>query len=107
MRPPKGFALYFGAAEHIFTKRLLYIVLLDEHGLAASILSNERYGSGPISMSTAAGEALLLLGAGHCCIPLLLLRSNSSSAFRRFVFLARTPVLTQFPVQQTTPPGAV
>jgi hypothetical protein len=27
-------------------------------------LSNERYGSGPISMSTAAGEALLLLGAG-------------------------------------------
>jgi hypothetical protein len=50
---------------------------------------------------------LLLLGAGHCCIPLLLLRSNSSSAFRRFVFLARTPVLTQFPVQQTTPPEAV
>jgi len=64
MRPPKGFALNFGAAEHIFTERLLYIVLLDEYGLAASILSNERYGSGPISMSTAAGEALLLLGAG-------------------------------------------
>ena len=64
MRPPKGFALYFGAAEHIFTERLLHIVLMDEHGLAASILSNERYGSGPISMRTAPMEALLLLGAG-------------------------------------------
>ena len=64
MRPPKGFALYFGAAEHIFTERLLYIVLLDEHGLAASILSNERYGSGPISMSTAARETQRLLSAG-------------------------------------------
>jgi hypothetical protein len=64
MRPPKGFALYFGAASHIKTQSLLYIALMDEHGLAASILSNERYGSGPISMSTAASEALLLLGAG-------------------------------------------
>jgi hypothetical protein len=64
MRPPKGFALYFGAAAHIVTERLLHIALMDEHGLAASILSNERYGSGPISMSTAASEALLLLGAG-------------------------------------------
>lgn len=64
MRPPKGFALNFGAAEHIVTERLLHIVLMDEQGLAASILSNERYGSGPISMSTAAGEAVRLLGAG-------------------------------------------
>jgi hypothetical protein len=64
MRPPKGFALYFGAAEHIVTEPLLHIVLMDEQGLAASILSNERYGSGPISMGTAASEALLLLGAG-------------------------------------------
>jgi hypothetical protein len=64
MRPPKGFALNFGAAEHIVTERLLHIVLMDEQGLAASILSNERYGSGPISMSTAAGEAVRLLSAG-------------------------------------------
>jgi hypothetical protein len=69
MRPPKGFALNFGAAEHIVTTTLLHIVLMHEQGRgeqgrAASILSNERYGSGPISMSTAASEALLLLGAG-------------------------------------------
>jgi hypothetical protein len=64
MRPPKGFALYFGTAEHIVTEPLLHIVLMDEQGLAASILSNERYGSGPISMRTAPTEALRLLGAG-------------------------------------------
>jgi hypothetical protein len=64
MRPPKGFALNFGAAEHIVNNPLLHIVLMDEQGLAASILSNERYGSGPISMRTAPTEALRLLGAG-------------------------------------------
>ena len=69
MVPPKGFALNFGAAEHIVNNPLLHIVLMHEQGRgeqgrAASILSNERYGSGPISMSTAASEALLLLGAG-------------------------------------------
>jgi hypothetical protein len=64
MRPPKGFALYFGAASHIVTEPLLHIVLMDEQGIAASVLSNERYGSGPISMSTAASEALRLLSAG-------------------------------------------
>jgi hypothetical protein len=64
MRPPKGFALYFGSASHIVTEPLLHIVLMDEQGIAASVLSNERYGSGPISMRTAPMEALLLLGAG-------------------------------------------
>ena len=64
MRPPKGFALYFGAASHIVTEPLLHIVLMDEQGIAASILSNERYGSGPISMSTAARETQRLLSAG-------------------------------------------
>jgi hypothetical protein len=64
MRPPKGFALYFGSASHIVTEPLLHIVLMDEQGIAASILSNERYGSGPISMSTAARETQRLLSAG-------------------------------------------
>ena len=64
MTLPKGFARNFGAASHIDTRTLLHIVIMDEQGRAASVLSNELYRSKPISMGTAAREAMRLLDAG-------------------------------------------
>jgi hypothetical protein len=64
MTPPKGFALNFGVASHIDTQPLLHLVIMNEQGRIASVLSNERYGSKPISMGTAARETLRLLDAG-------------------------------------------
>ena len=64
MTLPKGFALNFGVASHIYTQPLLHLVIINEQGRIASVLSNERYGSKPISMGTAARETLRLLDAG-------------------------------------------
>ena len=61
MTPPKGFARRFGAASNIADKTLLHVVIVGPQGRIASVVSNERYGSKPISMGTAAREALRLL----------------------------------------------